>query len=143
MPCPAPGDLPNPGIEPRSPALQADSLPSESPGKPCHLLHPSPLPSVFPSIRVFSNESALHIRWQKWGFSFSIIPSNEYSGLISFRINQFDLLAVPGTLKTPLACFPPKILDCYSRTERSGLKFNDKSKGLLCLKFFLRSIYVK
>ena len=102
MPCPAPGDLPNPGIEPRSPALQADSLPSESPGKPCHLLHPSPLPSVFPSIRVFSNESALHIRWQKWGFSFSIIPSNEYSGLISFRIDWFDLLTAQGTLKSLL-----------------------------------------
>ena len=102
------------------------------------------LPSFFPSIRVFSNEMALCIRWPKfWSFHFSTSPSNEYSGLISFRINQFDLLAVPGTLKTPLACFPPKILDCYSRTERSGLKFNDKSKGLLCLKFFLRSIYVK
>ena len=53
------------------------------------------LPSIFPSIRVFSNESALHIRWPKyWGFSFSINPSNEYSGLISFRIDWLDLLAV-------------------------------------------------
>ena len=100
LPCPAPGDLPNPRIKPRSPALQADSLPSESPGKPHHLLHPSPLPSVFPSIRVFSNESALHIRRQKWSFGFSISPSNEYSGLISFRIDWFDLLAVQGTLKS-------------------------------------------
>ena len=59
------------------------------------------LPSVFPSIRVFSNESALRIRWPKyWSFSFSIIPSNEYSGLISFRTDWFDLLAVQGTLKS-------------------------------------------
>ena len=61
------------------------------------------LPSVFPSIRVFSNESALHIRWSKyWSFVFSISPSNEYSGLISFRIDWFDLLAVQGTLKSLL-----------------------------------------
>ena len=58
------------------------------------------LPSVFPSIRVFSNESALRIRWPKyWNFSFSISPSSEYSGLISFRIDWLDLLAVQGTLK--------------------------------------------
>ena len=58
------------------------------------------LPSIFPSIRVFSNESVLHIRWPKyWHFSFSISPSNEYSGLISFRIDRLDLLAVQGTLK--------------------------------------------
>ena len=58
------------------------------------------LPSIFPSIRVFSNEPTLHIRWPKyWSFSFSISPSNEYSGLISFRINSFDLLAVQGTLR--------------------------------------------
>ena len=58
------------------------------------------LPSIFPSIRVFSSESALHIRWPKyWGFSFSISPSNEYSGLISFRIDWFDFLAGQGTLK--------------------------------------------
>ena len=59
------------------------------------------LPSVFPSIRVFSSESALHIRWPKyWSFSLNISPSNEYSGLISFRIEWFDLLAVQGTLKS-------------------------------------------
>jgi len=58
------------------------------------------LPSMFPSIRVFSNESALHIRWPKyWSFSFSISTSNKYSGLISFRMDCFDLLAVQGTLK--------------------------------------------
>ena len=61
------------------------------------------LPSIFLSIRVFSSESALHIRWQKyWSFSFSISPSNEYSGLISFRIDWFDLLAVHRTLKSLL-----------------------------------------
>ena len=58
------------------------------------------LPLIFPSIRVFSNESALHIRWPKyWSFSFKISPSNEYSGLISFRMGWLDLLAVQGTLK--------------------------------------------
>ena len=61
------------------------------------------LPSIFPSTRVFSNESVLHIRWPKyWSFSFSIGPSNEYSGLISFRIDWFDLLAVQGALKSLL-----------------------------------------
>ena len=61
------------------------------------------LPSVFPSIRVFSNVLALHTRWPKcWSFSFSISPSNEYSGLISFRIDWFDLLAVQETLKSLL-----------------------------------------
>ena len=64
------------------------------------LCHPFLLPSIFPSIRVFSNESLLHVRWPKdWSFSFSISPSSEYSGLISFRIDWFDLLAVQGTLK--------------------------------------------
>ena len=61
------------------------------------------LPSIFPSIRVFSNESALHIRWPKyWSFSFSISPPNEYSELISFRMDWLDLLAVQGTLKSLL-----------------------------------------
>ena len=61
------------------------------------------LPSIFPSMRVFSNESALRIRWPKyWNFSLSISPSNEYSGLISFRIDWFDLLIVQGTLKSLL-----------------------------------------
>ena len=59
------------------------------------------LPSIFPSIRVFSNKSALHIRWPKyWSFSFNISPSNEHSGLISFRMDWLDLLAVQGTLKS-------------------------------------------
>ena len=73
------------------------------------------LPSIFPSIRVFSNESALHIRWPMYcSFSFSISPSNEYSGLISFRIDRFDLLAVQGTLKSLLQNHSSKasILQC-------------------------------
>ena len=71
--------------------------------QPFHLpSSPSP-PSIFSSIRVFSNESVLCIRWPKyWSFSFSIIPSNEYSGLISFRIYWFHLLAVEGNLKSLL-----------------------------------------
>ena len=79
----------------------------------CHpliLLH-----SIFPGIRVFFNELTLHIRWLKyWSFSFSISPSNEYSGLISFRIDWFDLLAVQGTLKGLLQCHNSKvsILQC-------------------------------
>ena len=61
------------------------------------------LPSIFPSIRVFSNESVLHIRWQKfWSFSFSVSPSNEYSALISYRIDWLDLFAVQRTLKSLL-----------------------------------------
>ena len=66
----------------------------------CHLLF---LPSIFPSIRVFSNESVPHIRWPKyWSFSFNISPSNEHSGLISFRMDWMDLHAVQGTLKSLL-----------------------------------------
>ena len=80
------------------------------------LCHPLLLPpSIFPSIRVFSNESALHIMWPKdWSFSFSISPSNEYSGLISFRMDWLDLPAVRGTLKSLLQHHSSKasILQC-------------------------------
>ena len=79
----------------------------------CHLILCHPLllsPSIFPSIRVFSNESALRIRWPKyWRFSFSISPSNEYSGLISFRMDWFDLLAAQGTLKSLLQHHSSKV----------------------------------
>ena len=79
-----------------------------------HLIFCCPLlllPSIFPSIRVFSDESALHIRWPKyWSFSFSISPSNEYSGLISFRIDWLDLLPVQGTLKSLLQHHSSKAL---------------------------------
>ena len=79
------------------------------------LCRPLLLPSVFPSIRVFSNESALFIRWPKyWSFSFSISPSNEYSGLISFRIDWFDLFAVQGTLQ-----FGTVTKSCYEQSHTS------------------------
>ena len=81
---------------------------------PNHLILYRPLlllPSIFPSIRVFSNESALCIRWPKyWSFSFSISPSNEYLGLISFRMDWLDLLAVQGTLKSLLQHHSSKAL---------------------------------
>ena len=93
------------------------------------------LPSIFPSIRVFSNESALHFRWPKyWSFSFSISPSNEYSGLISFRMDWLDLLAVQGILKSLLqhhsskasilpfsAFFMVQLLHPYITTEKPSL----------------------
>ena len=73
------------------------------------------LPSIFPSIRVFANDSALHLRWSKyWSFSLSISPSNEYSGLISFRMDWLDVLAVQGTLRSLLQHHSSKasILQC-------------------------------
>ena len=84
--------------------LRLTSIESVMPSNHLILCHPLLLlPSIFPSIRVFSSELALHIRWPKyWSFSFSICPSNEYSGLISCRIDWFDLLAVQGTLKSLL-----------------------------------------
>ena len=77
------------------------SIESVMPSNHLILFHPLLLlPSIFPSIRASSNKSVLHIRWLKyWNFNFSISPSNEYSGLISFRMDWFDLLAVQGTLK--------------------------------------------
>ena len=113
----------------------------------CRLLLP---PSIFPSIRVFSNGSALHIRWPKYlSFSFNISPSNEYSGLISFRMDWLDLLAIQGTLKSLLQHHSSKasILLCsaffivqlshpYMNTEKTiGLTrrtFVGKVMPLLC-----------
>ena len=84
-------------------SLKLMSTESVMPSSHLSLCHPLLLPSIFPSIRVFSNESALHIRWPKyWSFSFSISPSNEYSGLIAFRIDWFYLLAVQGNLNSHL-----------------------------------------
>ena len=151
LPCLLPGDLPDPGIEPRSSAWQADSLQlshkrspqfssfqslsrvrlfatpwiaahraslsitnsrsllklmsieSVMPSNHLILCHPLLLPSIPPSISVFSNESTLCMRWPKyWSFSFSISPSNEHQGLISFRMDWLDLLAVQGMLKSLL-----------------------------------------
>ena len=84
--------------------LKLMSIESVMPSNYLILCHPLLLPPlVFPSIRVFSNESVLHIRWPKdWSFSFNISPFNEYSGLISFRMDWLDLLAVQGTLKSLL-----------------------------------------
>ena len=80
------------------------SIESVMPSNHLILCHPLLLlPSIYPSIRVFSDESVLHIRWPKyWSFSFNISPSNEYSGLIFFRMDWLDLLAVQGSLKTLL-----------------------------------------
>ena len=96
--------------------LKLMSIESDMPSNHLILCHPLLLlPSIFPSIRVFSNESALCIRWPKdWSFSFSISPSNEHPGLISFRMDWLDLLAVQGTLKSLLQHHSSKasILQC-------------------------------
>ena len=96
--------------------LKLMSIQSVMPSNHLILCHPLfLLPSIFPSIRVFSNESALCIRWPKyWSFSFSIRPSNIYSGLISFRMDWLDLLAVEGTLKSLLQHHSSKasVLQC-------------------------------
>ena len=94
------------------------------------LCRPLLLPSTFPSIRVFSKESVLHIRWPKyWSFSFSIRPSNEYSELISFRMDWLDLLAVQGTLKS--------LLQHYSSKASIISRALQDSKYLACGRFFL------
>ena len=100
-----PTDCSTPGLPvhhkfPSPPKLK--SIESVMPSNHLILCHPLLLlPPIPPSIRVFSNESALHVRWQKyWHFSFNIIPSNEHSGLISLRMDWLDLLAVHGTLKS-------------------------------------------
>ena len=98
-------------------SLRLTSIESVMPSN--HLILCCPLlllPSIFPSIRVFSNESALHMRWPKyWSFSFNISPSNEHSGLISFRIDWLDLLAVQGTLKSLLQHYSSKAsILCHS-----------------------------
>ena len=98
--------------------LKLLSIESVMPSIHVILCRPLLLPSsIFPSIRVFTNESVLHIRWPKyWRFSFSISPSNEYSGLISIRMDRFDLLAVQGTLKNLLQHYSSKgsILWCLT-----------------------------
>ena len=96
--------------------LKLMSIESVMPSHYLILCHPLLLPpSIFPSIRNFSSESVLHIRWSKyWSFSFNISPSNEYSGLISLKIDWFDLLGVQGTLKSLLQHYSSKaaILQC-------------------------------
>ena len=100
-----------------TPRAYSNSCPFESVMPSNHLILCRPLlllPSIFPSIRVFSNESVLHISWPKyWSFSFCISHSNEYSGLISFRMDWLDLLIVQGTLKSsPTPQFKASILAC-------------------------------
>ena len=90
--------------------LKLMSIESVMPSNHLILCHPLLLPSIFPSIRVFSSESVLRIRWPKyWSFSFSINPSNEYLVLISFRMDWLDLLAVQGTLKSLLQHHSSKV----------------------------------
>ena len=91
--------------------LKLMSIESVMPSNHLIVCHPIiPLPSIFPSTRVFSHESVLPIRWSKyWSFKFSISPSNEYSGLISFRIDWFDLLAFQGTLESLLQHHSSKV----------------------------------
>ena len=107
QPCPAlcnPMDCSMPGVPVLHHLLELIKTHVHRVGDAIQPSHPFLLlPSIFPSIRVFSNELALCVRWPKyWSFRFSISPSNEYSGLISFRVDWFDLLAVQGTLKSLL-----------------------------------------
>ena len=99
--CSMPGSL---SITNSQSLLKLMSIELVMPSNHLILCHPIlPLPSTFPSIKIFSNESVLCIKWPNyWSFSFSISPSNEYSGLISFRMDWLDLLAVQGTLKSLL-----------------------------------------
>ena len=98
--------------------LKLLSIESVIPSNHLILYHPLPLlPSTFPSISIFSSESVLCIRWSKyWSFSFSINPSNEYSGLISFRMDWLDLLAVQGTFKSLLQHHSSKASICLARS---------------------------
>ena len=93
-------------------STQTHVIESVMPSNHLILCHPLLLlPSICPSIRILSNKSVLCIKWPKyWSFSFNISPSNEYSGLISFRIHWFDLLAVQGTLKSLLHCWKASVL---------------------------------
>ena len=85
-------------------------------------------PSIFPSIRVFSNESALHIRWRKyWSFSLNISPSNEHPGLISFRMDWLDLLAVQGTLKSLLQHHRTNLLQKQKQKKHKARTHNSAS----------------
>ena len=86
-------------------------------------------PSIFPSNRIFSNESALHIRWPKyWSFSFNISPSNEHSGLISFRMDWLDLLAVQGTLKSLLQHHSSKTVELELTEIKWGIEVQEKGE---------------
>ena len=113
------------------------------------------LPSVFPTIRVFSNELALSIRWPEyWGFSFSTSPSSEYSGLISFRIDWFDLLAVQGTLKSLLQphsskasilrhfLYGPALTPIHDYWKNHSFEYIDLYRKAMSLLFNMQSSFV-
>ena len=146
FPCPAPGDLPNPRIKPRSPALQADSLPFFTLSHQGSSIICSTLLlclQSFPASESFP-VSQLYTSGGKSGASVSasVLPMNiqgwfplELTGLISWQSQ--------GLSRLHLHDFHQRFLTVIQGQKRSGLKFNDKSKGLLCLKFFLRSLYVK
>ena len=113
-----------------------------------HLIFCCPLlflPSIFPNIKIFSNESVLHIRWPKyWSFSFSISPSSEYSGLISLRIDWFDILSVQGTLKSLFQHHSPKASILQHSTFFYGLTLTSihdywKNHSFDCMDFCLQS----
>ena len=158
MPCPPPGDLPDPGIEPGSPALQGDPLWSEPPGFPVHHQlpeftqthvhqvsdaiqpsHPlsSPSPPAFNLFQpqgLFQLVTSLNQAPEDWSFSFSISPSNEHSGLISFRMDWLDLLAVQGTLKSLLQHHSSKVsilrLSAFFTVQLSHLHDHGKNHSL-------------
>ena len=122
------------------------SFESEMPSSHLIFYHPFLLlPPILPSIRIFSIESTLHMRWPKyWSFSFSISPSNEYSGLISFRIDWFDLFAVQGTLKSLLQHHSSKasILQCsvFSVVQISHLCMTTGKNIALTIRTFVSKV---
>ena len=122
LPCPSP----TPGACSNSVHWVGDAIQSSHPLSSLLLL-----PSIFPTIRVFLNESVLHIRWPKyWSFSFSISPSNEYSGLISFRMDWLDLLAVQGTLNSPRVQDNQESKTLFSNTTVQKHQFFDTQLSL-------------
>ena len=128
--------LPCPSLSPRFISIESLMLSN-------HLVlwYPLLLPSGFTSIRVFSSESSLHVRWpEHWSFSFSINPSNEYSGLISFRIDWFDLLAVQGTLKSFLQHHSSKASNLCAYIHAHRQLF---SCYLLCFEFWISVSEIK
>ena len=130
---------------PLCPSLTPGVYSSSCPLSQCDAIQPSHplcllllLPSIFPSIRVFSNESVLHIRWPKyWSFNFNISPFSEYSGLISFRIDWLDLLAVQGTLKSLLhVSIWQKPLQYCKVSSLQLIKINEKKESSPTPQFF-------
>ena len=127
------------------------SIESVMPSNHLILCHPLLLtPSIFPSIRVLSNESIIQIRWPKyWSFSFSISPSNEYSGLISFKMDWLDLLAVKGTLQSLLQHHSSKasVLPCSSffmvQLSHPFMTTRDMTTTTNCGKDSLKSLFLK